>query len=213
MPGCTHRSCCASIAKRWDKCGTSVPVGGTVSQSVEAQQFAAFMRMFKNRIDRSYEALAQRTGISSSSLHRYCNGTNIPASYGVVHRFARECGATQPELNELHRRWTLADAHRRGRPEPAVEQMSARRSATPPPRVPRLAFVGAGVLVLLTSGIARWVRSAPGMRRRASARRHSSRSAVVGQLMTTGMPALRVALRRASSSVARPTPLLTASTR
>jgi ferric-dicitrate binding protein FerR (iron transport regulator) len=104
-----------------------------VSQTVEAQQFAAFLRMFKNRTDRSYEALAKRCGVSSSALHRYCAGVSVPTDYGPVQHFARECGATQPELRDLHRLWTLADAVRRGQPEPAAPP----RPEQPPEAAPR----------------------------------------------------------------------------
>jgi transcriptional regulator with XRE-family HTH domain len=107
-----------------------------VSQSAEAQQLAAFLRMFKHRMDRSYEALAKRSGVSSSTLHRYCTGASVPADYGAVQRFARECGATPPELRELHRRWALADAARkddsvevRPHPRPARSLLAAGTAA------------------------------------------------------------------------------------
>lgn len=87
-----------------------------MSHSVETARLAAFLRTLKSRMDRSYEALAKRTGVSSSALHRYCAGTSVPADYGVVRHFAVECGATQQELRELHRLWTLADSVRRGHP-------------------------------------------------------------------------------------------------
>lgn len=105
-----------------------------MTQLVEVQQFAAFLRMLKNRTDRSYEALAKRTGVSSSSLHRYCAGTKTPSDFGSVQRFARECGATRAELHELHRLWALADAVRRSQPAQAtatVEPAEARETAAP----------------------------------------------------------------------------------
>ncbi|HEV8556862.1 MAG TPA: helix-turn-helix transcriptional regulator [Actinophytocola sp.] len=125
-------------------------------QSVEAQQFAACMQMFKNRVDRSYDALARRTGISSSSLHRYCTGTKIPADHGAAQRFAKECGATPPELRELHRLWALADARRKAPLEPAVELAPAKDSVARP----RLALVGVAALGLLAGGAVWWVVSA-----------------------------------------------------
>jgi hypothetical protein len=120
----------------------------------------------KTRTDRSYEALAKRTGISSSSLHRYCAGTKIPPDYGPVQRFARECGATQAELHELHRLWVLADAARREQPDgngesiAPDEQPSAAAEVEPSarPRVSRrrMAVVGAVALVLLGGGVTAW---------------------------------------------------------
>jgi hypothetical protein len=145
-------------------------------QPVELQKFAAMMRMLKNRTDRSYEALAKRTGISSSSLHRYCAGTKIPSDFGAVQRFARECGATQPELYELHRLWALADAGRREQPEreqldgmvesveaeePAPDEEPATDALVEPAgrsRLPvrRWAVIGAAALVLVGGGLTAW---------------------------------------------------------
>jgi transcriptional regulator with XRE-family HTH domain len=59
-------------------------------QTKETDRFAAQIRALKDRADISFEELARRTGVSSSSLHRYCSGTKIPTGYGVVHTFA-EC--------------------------------------------------------------------------------------------------------------------------
>ncbi|MFG1704793.1 helix-turn-helix domain-containing protein [Nonomuraea sp. M3C6] len=81
-------------------------------RSKETERFAARIRALKDRAEISFEELARRTGVSSSSLHRYCSGTKIPPGYGVVHRFAKACGANNEELRELHRLWALADASR-----------------------------------------------------------------------------------------------------
>lgn len=137
-----------------------------MSQPVEVQQFAAFMRMLKNRSDRSYEALANRIGISGSSLHRYCAGAKIPSDYGSVQRFAKECGATQQELHELHRLWALADATRRT-PDPATttEPASAQAPAEPEepqpqrPRLRRLTVLAVAAIVLLAAGLISWTAS------------------------------------------------------
>lgn len=128
-------------------------VGGILVHTVEVERLAAFLRMLKNRTERSYESLAKRTGVSSSSLHRYCNGTKIPADFGSVQRFAQECGATQEELRELHRLWVLADAVRRGQPEPAADQPAGDPPAQEPPRSRlvrrRLTLIGTTTLVLV----------------------------------------------------------------
>lgn len=125
-------------------------------QTIEVERLAALLRTFKNRTERSYESLAKRTGVSSSSLHRYCSGTKIPTDYGSIQRFAKECGATQEELRELHRLWVLADAVRRGQPEPDAGPPPAE----PPPEEPhrsrlrrRLAVIGAAALVLVVGGV------------------------------------------------------------
>lgn len=84
--------------------------------NVDAQRFAAFLRTLKTRRGRSYEALAKRSRVSSSALHRYCSGASVPADFDPLRHFAMECGASQGELRELHRLWTLADAVRRHHP-------------------------------------------------------------------------------------------------
>ena len=116
-----------------------------MSYDREAEQFATFLRTLKNRVDRSYEALARRSGVSSSALHRYCAGTSVPTDYGPVRYFAMECGATPPELRESHRLWTLADAARRRLPP---ETPPERQPETLPerPKAPRLALFAAAAL-------------------------------------------------------------------
>jgi hypothetical protein len=89
-----------------------------MSSSVAAARLAALLTMLKNRRDRSYVALARRTGLSSSTLQRYCAGTTVPTDFGVVRRFAQECGASPEELRELHRAWAVADSARRSPPPP-----------------------------------------------------------------------------------------------
>jgi plasmid maintenance system antidote protein VapI len=79
--------------------------------------FAALLRELKDRSGLSYGALAKRLHMSTSTLHRYCNGTALPNEYAPAERLARVCRATPQELMELHRRWILADAARRGRGE------------------------------------------------------------------------------------------------
>ncbi|MEW2314280.1 helix-turn-helix domain-containing protein [Streptomyces bauhiniae] len=82
----------------------------------EIAEFASLLRELKQRSGLSYEALAKRAHMSTSTLHRYCRGDGVPADYAVVSRMARLCGATPEELVELHRRWVLAGAAReRGR--------------------------------------------------------------------------------------------------
>lgn len=115
----------------------------------EIADFAALMRELKQRSGLSYEALAKRAHMSTSTLHRYCKGEGVPADNAAVARFGRVCRATPEELVELHRRWVLADAAReRARrsaadtePEPAREARTHQPHAeavsdTPPPAAP-----------------------------------------------------------------------------
>ncbi|MGW7288082.1 helix-turn-helix domain-containing protein [Streptomyces sp. NPDC054847] len=82
----------------------------------EADQLAAVLRQLKDRSGLSYGVLAAKLHVSTSTLHRYCNGDAVPAEFASIDRLARLCGAQREELVDLHRRWILADeARRRGR--------------------------------------------------------------------------------------------------
>ncbi|WP_443049863.1 helix-turn-helix domain-containing protein [Streptomyces sp. NBC_00287] len=86
--------------------------GGRVSAQDEVEEFAALLRQFKERTDRSYGSLARRLGMNTSTLHRYCAGDAVPQDFAPVERFAALCGASAEERMELHRRWLLAVAAR-----------------------------------------------------------------------------------------------------
>ncbi|MCC8476818.1 helix-turn-helix domain-containing protein [Streptomyces globisporus] len=79
----------------------------------EAVEFAALLKDLKDRSGRSYGVLAGKLHVSTSTLHRYCNGDAVPNEFAPVERFARVCGASGDELVEVHRRWIVADAARR----------------------------------------------------------------------------------------------------
>ncbi|MFJ4524684.1 helix-turn-helix domain-containing protein [Streptomyces sp. NPDC088810] len=97
--------------------------GTTGAGGTEA--FARLLRELKDRSGLSYGTLAKRLHMSTSTLHRYCNGTAVPVEYAPVERLARVCRATPEELVELHRRWILADAARGSRAEKATAAGSA----------------------------------------------------------------------------------------
>ncbi|MFF3751378.1 helix-turn-helix domain-containing protein [Streptomyces sp. NPDC002018] len=106
--------------------------------TTEAEAFAGLLREVKDRSGRSYGVLAGKLHMSTSTLHRYCNGDAVPAEFASVERLARLCGATAEELVELHRRWILADeARRRAR--------SAAPPAAAPPAAPPAAAPAASV--------------------------------------------------------------------
>ncbi len=83
-----------------------------VSEGTAAADFAALLGELKERSGLSYGVLAKRLHMSTSTLHRYCNGDAVPTDYAPVERLARLCKASPEELVELHRRWVLADAER-----------------------------------------------------------------------------------------------------
>ncbi|MFE9253283.1 helix-turn-helix domain-containing protein [Streptomyces sp. NPDC007088] len=78
----------------------------------ETAAFAERLRELKERSGLSYGVLAKRLHLSTSTLHRYCNGDAVPAEFAPVDRLARLCKARPEELMDLHRRWLLADAAR-----------------------------------------------------------------------------------------------------
>lgn len=100
----------------------------------EAKAFAALLNELKDRSGQSYGVLAGKLHVSTSTLHRYCNGDAVPADFSAAERIGRLCGATGEEFVELHRRWILADeARRRSRSAPpsAAAAAEADASATP----------------------------------------------------------------------------------
>lgn len=93
--------------------GTEDAVSGSGAGDGMGADFAEALRELKERSGLSYGVLAKRLHMSTSTLHRYCNGDAVPADYAPVERLARLCKATPEELVELHRAWVLADAMRR----------------------------------------------------------------------------------------------------
>ncbi|MGV9454639.1 helix-turn-helix domain-containing protein [Streptomyces sp. NPDC003635] len=103
-----------------------------MSYGTAGDGFAALLRELKDRSGHSYGVLAKRLHMSTSTLHRYCNGDAVPTDYAPVERLARLCKASPEELVELHRRWVLADAMRK-RKGVAGEGTSARVMAEEAP--------------------------------------------------------------------------------
>ncbi|MFI7327514.1 helix-turn-helix domain-containing protein [Streptomyces rubiginosohelvolus] len=101
----------------------------------EAVHFAALLKDLKDRSGRSYGVLAGKLHVSTSTLHRYCNGDAVPNEFAPVERFARVCGASGDELVEVHRRWIVADAARR-RPPAAAAGVGAAAPAVASDAVP-----------------------------------------------------------------------------
>ncbi|MEV2254408.1 helix-turn-helix domain-containing protein [Streptomyces sp. NPDC050147] len=98
----------------------------------DSHQLADLLQGLKERSGRSYTALANRTGLSRSSVHRYCQGLTVPASFGVVERIARVCGAGQEELDRLYAAWTRAEAQaREAETEAAADAEAAEQPAKP----------------------------------------------------------------------------------
>lgn len=100
-------------------------------ESTGGTGFAERLRELKERSGHSYGTLAKRLHMSTSTLHRYCNGDAVPADYAPVERMARLCGASAEELVALHRSWVLADAGRGRRPAGGEAANGASGSGSP----------------------------------------------------------------------------------
>lgn len=91
----------------------------------EADEVARLLQELKSRSGLSYGALAKQLHVSTSALHRYCNGDVMPVEFAPLERLARLCRATPEERTELYRLWGVAHAARANRqasaPEPAAE--------------------------------------------------------------------------------------------
>ncbi|MET1075006.1 MAG: helix-turn-helix domain-containing protein [Umezawaea sp.] len=118
--------------------------------SPEVDKFACRLRMLKERNGAGFSRLGKLTGVSGSTLHRYCSGHSVPADYRVVHTFAKVCGATAEELREVHRLWALADAGKSAPPAPAPEEppVEPRRAWSRTALTPRYAALVLGLLLV-----------------------------------------------------------------
>ncbi|MFD9688729.1 helix-turn-helix domain-containing protein [Kitasatospora sp. NPDC059088] len=94
------------------------------------EEFARLLSELKTRSGLSYGTLAKRLHTSTSTLHRYCNGTALPHEFASAERFARLCRATPEELVELHRSWILAEAARGRRAEQRAPETPAAETRT-----------------------------------------------------------------------------------
>ncbi|WP_167968023.1 helix-turn-helix domain-containing protein [Streptomyces lonarensis] len=83
-------------------------MAGVRENTAAIEAFAEKLRELKGNTSHSFESIARRTGVSRSTLHRYCSGKGVPAEFATVERFARCCRADRADLTELHRLWVLA---------------------------------------------------------------------------------------------------------
>src|SRR2546430_8707056 len=103
-----------AIGQRPGMSGGSQPEAEMSGDSA-VSDFARLLEELKRRSGRSYDALARRAGLSSSTLHRWCRGDRVPPEFLPVDRYARVCGVSRDELAELRRRWVRAEvAYRQG---------------------------------------------------------------------------------------------------
>jgi hypothetical protein len=92
-----------------------------------------YIRRLKDRSGRTYDGIAHRTGLSRSTVHRYCRGEAIPRTFAPLEAIATACGADRGELLELHRLWSSEPV-----PETDPAPSAARPADVPPSVVPPL---------------------------------------------------------------------------
>ncbi|MFF3319475.1 helix-turn-helix domain-containing protein [Streptomyces sp. NPDC003035] len=94
--------------------------------------FAEQLRDLKERSGLSYGALAKKLHVSTSTLHRYCNGDAVPTEFAPVERLGRLCGASREEMIRLHRGWILADdARGKGKAAAAPDEQEGGAEGAP----------------------------------------------------------------------------------
>ncbi|WP_447002460.1 helix-turn-helix domain-containing protein [Saccharothrix isguenensis] len=100
----------------------------------QGEELARELGALKNGSRLTFEALAARTGVSRSSLHRYCTGAAVPTEFAVVERIAKVCGADRERLLALHAIWVRATEEPSRATDPVpVPDPTAASVAVPPP--------------------------------------------------------------------------------
>lgn len=77
-----------------------------------AAALAALLTDLKRQSELSYEQLGRKAHLSRSSVHRYCTGRSVPATFAPVEALAAACGASREDLAKLYRLWERADLTR-----------------------------------------------------------------------------------------------------
>ncbi|MFF1870179.1 helix-turn-helix domain-containing protein [Kitasatospora herbaricolor] len=97
----------------------------------ERDELTRLLGELKGRSGLSYGALAKKLHLSTSTLHRYCNGDVVPTEFAPLDHLARLCRATPQELVELYRLWVVVHATRGSRTSPASDASDASEPTGP----------------------------------------------------------------------------------
>jgi helix-turn-helix protein len=91
-----------------------------VARAESTEALADALNQLKRRSGHSYEQIGNRAHLGRSTVHRYCSGQSVPASFGTIEQIAKVCGANRDELSKLYRLWERANSARsNAEPEPA----------------------------------------------------------------------------------------------
>ncbi|MFJ2579826.1 helix-turn-helix domain-containing protein [Kitasatospora aureofaciens] len=110
-----------------------------IGESRGEDEVARLLQELKSRSGLSYGALAKRLHVSTSALHRYCNGDVMPVEFAPLERLARLCRATPEERTELYRLWVTAHAARGNRQASAPAPAAPEPLTAPEPEVEAVA--------------------------------------------------------------------------
>ena len=111
----------------------------------------ALLTELKHRSGLSYEQLGRKTHLSRATVHRYCTGRSVPATFAPVEAIATACQASAEDRAKLYRLWERANLGRDAVRElpPAVEVAEVRPRTRPATTV---ALALALAVVLLAGG-------------------------------------------------------------
>lgn len=101
-----------------------------MSRPASTGSLADALNELKRSSGYSYQQIGDRAHLGRSTVHRYCSGQSVPASFGTVELIAKVCGADRDALSELYRLWEQANGA--VEPGPAPEPETA-AEATPEP--------------------------------------------------------------------------------
>ena len=110
---------------------------------------AVLLAEMKQRGGLSYEQLAHKTHLGRSTVHRYCTGRGVPATFGPVEAIAVACGAGRAELAKLYRLWEQADRARVPSTVDTADAVVTEPVAVAPGGVRRRPRLGVLVVVVL----------------------------------------------------------------
>ncbi|RSM53112.1 cobalamin ABC transporter substrate-binding protein [Amycolatopsis sp. WAC 01376] len=124
------------------------------SEAVAA--LTALLTERKERSGLSYELLGRKVHLSRSTVHRYCTGRSVPATFAPIEAIATACGANREELAKLYRLWERADLGDAVIPDTVIRHADAPADTpTSPDRrrpLANLALVAVLGVVLLAGG-------------------------------------------------------------
>lgn len=121
----------------------------------------ALLTELKQRTGLSYEQLGRKAHLSRSTVHRYCTGRSVPATFAPIETIATTCRASREDLAKLYRLWERASHGRAAIPDaPGADTVTrgadiAEHTRTRPSRrrpLPNIALVAVLGVVLLAGG-------------------------------------------------------------